>query len=202
VSQPVQSQYPAGDPGAGYPGAPGFFPPTAPQPVKRTNGFAVAALIFGILPTVVLGLIFGIVGLVRSKTVGSGKAMSWIGIVLSVLWAVPVAIVIGIGASHVSKALDPGCTSARTTLTGMDDKITKDANNPDAFKGDLQTTISALKDAASKTKSDKARTAMTNTAADFQALLDSLNSGSQLPSDFETKLTADADSVDTECGAL
>ena len=43
MSQPAQSQYPAGDPGAGYPGAPGFFPPAAPQPVKRTNGFAVAA---------------------------------------------------------------------------------------------------------------------------------------------------------------
>jgi hypothetical protein len=170
--------------------------------VKRANGFAIASLIFGILPTVVLGIIFGIVGLVRAKTLGSGKVMSWIGIVLSVLWAVPIAIVIGIGASHVSKAIDPGCTSARTTLTGMDTKIANDANNPTAFKDDLQTTITALKAAASKTKSDKARTAMTNTAADFQTLLDSLTSGTQLGADFQTKLQADADSVDTECGAF
>ena len=198
----MQSQYPANDPGAGYPGTPGFFPSAAPEPAKRTNGFAVASLIFGILPTVVLGIIFGIVGLVRSKTVGSGKVMSWIGIVLSVLWAVPFAIVIGIGASHVSKAIDPGCTAARTTLTGMDQKIANDANNADAFKADLQTTISAMKDAAAKTKSDKARTAMTNTAADFQALLDSLNSGTQLDAAFQAKLDADANSVDKECGAF
>jgi hypothetical protein len=198
----VQSQYPAGDLGSGYPGAPGFFPPAEPQPAKRTNGFAIASLVFGIIGGVPLGIIFGIVGLVRAKTVRSGKAMAWIGIVLSVLWAVPLTILIAIGASHATKALDPGCTSARSTLSGMDQKITNDANNADAFKADLQTTIAALKDAASKTKSDKARTAMTNTAADFQALLDSVNSGSQISSDFQTKLTADADSVDKECGAF
>ena len=202
MSQPVQSQYPDGGPGPGYPGAPGFFPPAEPQPVKRTNGFAVASLIFGIIGGVPLGIIFGIIGLVRAKTVLSGKAMAWIGIVLSVLWAVPLTILIAIGASHATKALDPGCTSARTTLTGMDQKIASDANNIDAFKGDLQTTITALKEAASKTKSANARTAMTNTAADFQALLDSLNSGSQLSADFQTKLQADADSVDKECGAF
>ena len=198
----MQSQYPTGDQGAGYPGGPGLFPPAAPVPAKRTNGFAVASLIFGIIGGIPLGIIFGIVGLVRAKTYRSGKAMSWIGIVLSVLWIIPVAIVIGIGASHVSKAIDPGCTSARTTLTGMDEKIAKDANNADAFKADLQTTVSALKDAAAKTKSDKARTAMTNTAADFQALLDSLNSGTQLDAAFQTKLEADANSVDKECGAF
>jgi hypothetical protein len=198
----VQSQYPTGDPGAGYPGTPGFYPPAAPEPAKRTNGFAVASLIFGIIGGIPLGIIFGIVGLVRAKTYRSGKVMSWIGIVLSVLWIIPVAVVIGIGASHVSKAIDPGCTSARTTLTGMDQKIANDANNADAFKADLQTTISALKDAAAKTKSDKARTAMTNTAADFQALLDSLNSGTQPDANLQSKLDADANSVDKECGAF
>jgi len=58
------------------------------QPTKSgTNGFAIAALVFGILPICFLGIIFAIVALVQtSKSGQKGKGMAIAGLVLSVLW--------------------------------------------------------------------------------------------------------------------
>ncbi|MFI5933344.1 DUF4190 domain-containing protein [Actinoplanes sp. NPDC051494] len=75
-------------PYATYPGAP------APQNTS-TNGFAIAALIFGIIGGVLLSVIFGIVGLVQIKNRGQkGRGLAITGLVLSGLWIV--GIVVGV----------------------------------------------------------------------------------------------------------
>lgn len=83
-------------PGPGVPGPPGApgaqpwpgygYPP--PPPVQRgTNGFAIAALVLGLLGAVPLGIIFGIVALRQIKRSGQqGKGMAIAGLVLSVVW--------------------------------------------------------------------------------------------------------------------
>ena len=74
---PSYAQYPA----AWYP----YDQPPAGEP--RLDGWSVAGLICGILPTVVLGLVFSVVGLVRTANpLRRGRALAMIGLVLSLLW--------------------------------------------------------------------------------------------------------------------
>jgi hypothetical protein len=74
-------------------------PPTSAQP--PLNGFAVAALILGILGSgCLLAVVFGIVALVQIKGTGQrGRGMAIAGIVLSVIWVVAgvAAVALGIG---------------------------------------------------------------------------------------------------------
>jgi len=73
----------------GYPPGPEFPPPAA----ASTNGFAVAALVFGILGGL-LGLVFGIIALVQIRRTGQkGTGLAVAGLVLSALWL----LVLGLG---------------------------------------------------------------------------------------------------------
>jgi hypothetical protein len=79
---------------------PGYAPPTAPPgyaapyPTTSTNGFAVAALVLGIVgPTLciawILALVFGYIGRNQIKSSGgrqTGRGMATAGIVLGYVW--------------------------------------------------------------------------------------------------------------------
>lgn len=59
----------------------------APAPRPRTNGWAVAGVVFGALGACFLGIIFGIIALVRIRRTGEpGRGTAILGIVLSLLW--------------------------------------------------------------------------------------------------------------------
>lgn len=82
---PPPGQGPGGYPPAGYPG-PGV-PGWGPQPAPGYDGFAIAALVTGILPCAPVGIILGIVALTRIGRSGQrGKGMAIAGIVLSAIW--------------------------------------------------------------------------------------------------------------------
>lgn len=71
-------------------------PPAGGQPyppAPKTNWWAIVSLIFGLVGGVVISLACGVVGLIKSKQYGRGRAMSIAGIVLSVVW------MIGVGAA-------------------------------------------------------------------------------------------------------
>jgi hypothetical protein len=134
-AQPYGNQPPYGQPPYG---AGGYYPP----PPKQGNGFAIAGIILAILVPI-LGLIFSIIGLTKSKArAGAGKALSIAGIIVSVL-------VMGGGATLVavlanSTAADPGCISAesaahRITNTFNADAaaMTRDESNAPALRTDL-----------------------------------------------------------------
>jgi hypothetical protein len=60
--------------------------PSAP-PLRRTNGWAVAGVVFGALGACFLGIVFGIVALVQIRRSGEpGRGTAILGIVLSCLW--------------------------------------------------------------------------------------------------------------------
>lgn len=95
-------------------GQPAGWSPTAPagwyQPAPNNNpylppaldGCSVAGLVFGILPTVPLGLIFGITGIVRTAhRARRGRPLAVTGLLLSVLWLVLFAAV-GVAVRHDS----------------------------------------------------------------------------------------------------
>lgn len=81
------------------PQQPPYYPP--PQPQRRgTNGFAIAALVFGIIGGFVLSVIFGIVALKQIRRSGqSGRGMAITGLVLSGLWAVLVTVAVIVAAA-------------------------------------------------------------------------------------------------------
>ncbi|OBA78241.1 hypothetical protein A9W99_24215 [Mycobacterium sp. 1164966.3] len=111
---PPPFQTPAGQPPPPYPPpAPGYYQQGAPQ-VQTTSGFAVAALVFGIIGAILLSIPFGIVALGRTKPGGQkGRGMAIAGLVLSALWAVVVVVAI------VAGALSPThSTSARSAKVG------------------------------------------------------------------------------------
>ena len=81
--------------GGGY-GAPSYPPP----PAQGTNGFAIAALIFGIIGGALLGFIFGFIALSQTKRTGqNGRGMAIAGIVLSALWTLGFVLLIVVAAA-------------------------------------------------------------------------------------------------------
>lgn len=95
VSDPFAQ--PSSPPPARPPAARGQWSAT-PQPVRPTNGFAIASLTFGIIGGILFGVIFGIIALVQIRRRGQkGRGLAIAGLVLSGLWA----IILGVGAALV-----------------------------------------------------------------------------------------------------
>ncbi|MUM20783.1 DUF4190 domain-containing protein [Mycobacterium sp. CBMA271] len=81
------------------------------QSAQGTNGFAIAALVLGIIPICVgiLAIIFGVIGLNQTKQRGQkGRGMAIAGIVLGSLWIAAAVVGAAIGASHSPKRDDAG----------------------------------------------------------------------------------------------
>jgi hypothetical protein len=94
---PPPGQYP---PPAQYPAPPGYYPTqpsAAPAAKPGVNGFAVAALIFGICGGPLLAVIFGIIALRQIKRSGQrGRGMALAGLILSAIWVVAIGIGIAV----------------------------------------------------------------------------------------------------------
>jgi hypothetical protein len=92
--------------------------------VKRVNAYAITGVVlaFVIFP---LGLLFSIIGLVKSKArAGSGKILSIVGIALSLVAAVPFGIFV---VQVFGSTADPGCVAQSETLT-MDNTFSAEEN--------------------------------------------------------------------------
>lgn len=93
---PGGGPYPSGAP---YPGGTGQYPPYGPypwpaEPAPRkpgTNGFAVAALVLGIIAIFPLAIVFGIIALVQTSRTGqNGRGLAIGGLVAAGFWLVVV----------------------------------------------------------------------------------------------------------------
>ncbi|WP_042376112.1 DUF4190 domain-containing protein [Streptacidiphilus melanogenes] len=89
---PIQDAVPGhgwaapGYPAPGYP-APGYLMPPMPDPAGGRSGVATASFVLGLLGLFPLGLILGIVALVRiGRTRQRGKVLAILGVVFSSLW--------------------------------------------------------------------------------------------------------------------
>ncbi|HEU5356724.1 MAG TPA: hypothetical protein VFU65_19810 [Actinocrinis sp.] len=140
--QPQYGEQPqfGGQPGYGAPGGYGGYVP--PQPQK--NGFAVAGFI--LFFTGILGLIFSILGLVRSgKVGGKGRGLAIAGLILSLLAGIGWGVV-GVKAAN-STQLDPGCRSAESSFRSMQSKLVSDGNklqNDGGNQATLQSDLTLL----------------------------------------------------------
>ncbi len=194
----VPQQQPYGAPAQQPYGAPAYGAPagyTAP-PAQPSNGLSIAALILGILPTGIIGLVVGIIAVVKSKT-GAGKAMAWIGTVLSVLWTIGwIAFAVNVG-NHVSKALDPGCVAVESQASEWQN--IGGTSDPAALKADLQKIVDQVKADEAKTKRSEVKAALEKFRGDVEELQKGLDTGNISP-DLVSRMTTDGNAVDTACG--
>ncbi len=110
---------PAGYPPPGPVSAPaGYTPPPYPYPPRRaTSGWAIAAFVLGLLSCVPLGVIFGIIALVKTKGGRqSGRGLAIAGMVISGLW-VPVGVIIAVLAATTDGFLVTGTVHSSPLVT-------------------------------------------------------------------------------------
>jgi hypothetical protein len=97
----VTTSPPPGAPPPGGAGAAGPEFPTGseapirqqPEAPRKTSGFAIASLVFGIIGWILFSVIFGIVALRRIRTRNlKGRGLAIAGLVLSGLWALVIAV--------------------------------------------------------------------------------------------------------------
>ncbi|MEV0464190.1 DUF4190 domain-containing protein [Nocardia tengchongensis] len=114
AQQPVYGQPDYGQPGY-QPMPPGY--PMAPPPAQGTNGFAIAALVFGLLGTcfVLLAVPFGFIALNQIKQRNqAGRGLAIAGLIASGVWVLVFAVLVGIGVLTDS---DTTASSDNTTRT-------------------------------------------------------------------------------------
>lgn len=86
---PQYGGYPDPQYGGGYPPPGGYAAPAYPPPQRGTNGFAIAALVLGIIGVSLLGFIFGFVALSQTKRTGQGgRGLAIAGLILSAMWTI------------------------------------------------------------------------------------------------------------------
>lgn len=91
---PGEEQLPPNGYAPGPQAGPGVAGPVGTQEVTTRNWQARAALVTGVLPLVVPGIVLGVLGLRQSRYSRSGTGASLAGIVLSVVWAVILGVVL------------------------------------------------------------------------------------------------------------
>jgi len=213
---PPAQQYQQGVPPQGVPQQPGFgaqqdftgqqpYGQQAPygypvQPQQQSNGFAIAGFILSLLP--LFGLIFSIIGLVRSgKVGGKGRGLSIAGIILSIALGIGYSV----GIAHLANsatALDPGCTSAENRFSTLDTQVQSDASNPDALLNDLDSMQQALQSAANQAVHASVKSKLQAASSDLSATITDLKAVQGGTSTDTTKLETDLQQFETDGTAL
>jgi Domain of unknown function (DUF4190) len=197
--QPYGAQPPYGAPTPQQPyGAPGqpYGAGYAPGPVgPQKNPLAIWALVLGILPTSIIGIVVSIIALVKSKALGgAGKKLAIAGLILSVLWTVGwVAVIVSAGKDVVS------CSQVESRSQTLAAQLESDeTSHPEKVQADLQSIVDELNDGAkgadSQTKAD-----IHKFTADFQELASDLKNGTTPAPDLISRLTTDGNAVDKDC---
>jgi hypothetical protein len=158
-------------PGQSAPAGAGEHPVAAqaPAPAQQGNWQAGAALATGILPVVVPGVVLGILGLRRASVTGTGRLWSWLGIGLSVIWAV-ILIVQLAGGGQSGQA----CGGYQGDVNQPVSLVLRDLAGsapPRALDQDLQRAISKVNSAAADEQVVAARDVMVSLTAGLQQAL-------------------------------
>lgn len=98
---------------------PSMWPATGPAPRPGTSGFAVAALVFGIVGGVPLSIIFGFTALNRMRRQPQrGRNLAIAGLTLSGLWTAVVVCSMVVGIANSPSPYGNGSRDVHTLLTG------------------------------------------------------------------------------------
>jgi hypothetical protein len=180
-------------------------PAAPPDPSRRTgNGYATAALALGAagftLVTLVPAVVYGILGLRRSRSRGSGKLRCWLGIALAASWAA----VAGFLAPHLIQASDPGCAAYKGPGLTAYNKVIADFSGkvPATVTQDISRAVTALDSAAAESRSVPAARDLSQLTAQLRVVLADMQAGKAVPDSALTALNRAAAHTDSDCGTL
>jgi hypothetical protein len=126
-AHPTSPQPEPVQPAPNWPASAGYPPPQE----QRTNGFAVASLVFGIISGILLAVIFGIIALVQiPKKNQKGKGMAIAGLVLAGVWTLLwVALIVAVVVTSADRDASTG------EITGPGDVSTMSLEVGDCVNG-------------------------------------------------------------------
>jgi hypothetical protein len=195
-------------PGEAGPQGRGPRPEPAPRPQAReperpaemTNWQATAALAAGILPLVVPGLVFGVLGLRRARLTGIGRAWSWLGIAASAVWAVVLIVFLAGGAGQSG----PTCSSYQASVSYPVAQVQRDLSSrapQTVLAADLRQAVSQANSAAAATSTVSARDAMVALTGALQQALSQVTAKHPTVSDaaISQQLRTQAAAVSAAC---
>jgi serine/threonine-protein kinase len=175
------------------------LPPYPGDPYPR-NGFATAALVFGILPVPPLGVIFGVVGLVRARRRrGVGRNRALLGIVFAVLWSIPIGNGLATGWSHLSHRLDPACIGVVVYTGQVEARVRGDGNDVHAIVVELTTAAAELRADAAKSTHPQTAADLRTAAGHIDTLRADIAAGRTPSSALTAHLTDDVKKIQTDC---
>lgn len=173
------------------------------MPAQRTtSGLAIAGFVLAFL-IAPLGFVLSIIGAAttgaRSRQKGRGLAIA--GIIVSLLimgGTTAIIVVVATKVDNITTIADPGCIDGKKAILDNADAVSN-ATDADASKKALQGMIDGLKAAADEAKHDSVRDAMNKLADDYKELLDDVDSGTGPDSTLMTRITDDANQIDSLC---
>jgi hypothetical protein len=184
------------------------IPPASAPPyptgaeAKQKNTFAIAGLVFGILPLPPFGIVFSVLGIIRAAKVKVGMSMSVVGLVLSGLWAGGSVAAVFV-APHVIKANNAGCqVLARFDREYPASKLANDQSVPAQYIADLQAYSAALTRVATLARHAEVRTAALTELSDLELLEQYFGQHARPDAATLAKQKSDNDVLHAACGAF
>lgn len=173
----------------------------AQEQAGPSNWQATAALATGILPVVVPGVVLGILGLRRAAATGTGRMWSWLGIALSVIWAIILTAYLLGGGQSVQ-----ACGSYQSDVNYPVSQVLRDlaSGAPESVLAqDLHVAISQANSAAAAAQQVSARDAMVALTSGMQQALSAVSTKHPAASYalIHRQLAADAAAVDRACAS-
>ncbi len=141
--------------------------PASPAAADTGNWQAWAAVVAGLLPAVVPGLVLGLLGLRRARVTGTGRAGSWLAIACSAIWAVILVVWLASAGGTAASA----CGNYQNVVGYPVSQVLRDlATSAPAgvLDPDLQKAISQANSAAASAQQVTARNAMATLTSSLQ----------------------------------
>lgn len=158
-----------------------------------------AALLTGILPLVVPGLVLGALGLRRARSSGAGRGASLLAIALSVVWAVVLGVLaFGSGGSQ------PGCSVPSSVHRSYGRVLSDLASgaNRSVLSADMSTAAGQANAAAANATQLPLHNALFALASDLEvAQADLAGKDHDVPSSLQLRLTTDGTALTNSCAS-
>ena len=178
----------------------GPYPPPFPQPPVARNPLATAGLVCGILPLPLFGLVFGLVGISRARRNGGyGRTRAIVGVVLALVWAVPLTI----GGADVPRPAvplpGPGLQAAASATTQLDSSLKADTGDQRAIVVDLRLALDQYTAAAAKARHPQTATDIRAITADLRSLITLAQAGRAPGPALQQRFIADGNALKADC---
>jgi hypothetical protein len=177
--------------------------PGAAPAEPGSNSVAFAALIAGIAGILVVpGIVLGILGLRRAKIIGIGQAQSWLGIGLSLVWAVAI-IIVAVSLPGQSSSADSGCLAYQAGGRAAVAKVTAAlaaAAPAREVQADLSAAASSVNSAAAQAQDVAVQSALSVLTGDLQQGVREVGPRQAAPAGLGATLSADSAALGRVCG--